>query len=201
VRVNVGSLFKAVDAVIAFRDAAKRFKDGSPRPPDTTQIASSQAQGLAGQIEARLTNVVVAALKEAFDRDHARLEMERAQLEEERRRAAAALHAELRRQAADRELGRLRLLAGAAMVGWIVSVAMAAGGLAGATPPARVVLVLGWLLLLAALGTAFMAQGQIDGPGPLSSESGGRVDSGVVGAMALWLLLAGLAATAVSALL
>jgi len=126
--------------------------------------------------------------------------MERAQLEEERRRAAAALHAELRRQAADRELGRLRLLAGAAMVGWIVSVAMAAGGLAGATPPARVVLVLGWLLLLAALGTAFMAQGQIDGPGPVSSESG-RVDSGVVGAMALWLLLAGLAATAVSALL
>jgi hypothetical protein len=201
VRVNVGSLFKAVDAVIAFRDAAKRFKDGSPRPPDTTQIASSQAQGLAGQIETRLTNVVVAALKEAFDRDHARLEMERGQLEEERRRAAAALHAELRRQAADRELGRLRLLAGAAMVGWIVSVAMAAGGLAGATPPARVVLVLGWLLLLAALGTAFMAQGQIDGPGPLSSESGGRVDSGVVGAMALWLLLAGLAATAVSALL
>lgn len=199
--MNVGSLFKAVDAVIAFRDAAKRFKDGSPRPPDTTQIASSQAQGLAGQIETRLTNVVVAALKEAFDRDHARLEMERAQLEEERRRAAAALHAELRRQAADRELGRLRLLAGAAMVGWIVSVAMAAGGLAGATPPARVVLVLGWLLLLAALGTAFMAQGQIDGPGPLSSESGGRVDSGVVGAMALWLLLAGLAATAVSALL
>ncbi len=199
--MNVGSLFKAVDAVIAFRDAAKRFKDGSPRPPDTTQIASSQAQGLAGQIETRLTNVVVAALKEAFDRDHARLEMERGQLEEERRRAAAALHAELRRQAADRELGRLRLLAGAAMVGWIVSVAMAAGGLAGATPPARVVLVLGWLLLLAALGTAFMAQGQIDGPGPLSSESGGRVDSGVVGAMALWLLLAGLAATAVSALL
>jgi hypothetical protein len=200
VRVNVGSFFKAVDAVIAFRDAAKRFKDGSPRPPDPTQIASSQAQGLAGQIETRLTNVVVAALKEAFDRDHARLEMERGQLEEERRRAAAALHAELRRQAADRELGRLRLLAGAAMVGWIVSVAMAAGGLAGATPPARVVLVLGWLLLLAALGTAFMAQGQIDGPGPVSSESG-RVDSGVVGAMALWLLLAGLAATAVSALL
>jgi hypothetical protein len=77
-------------------------------------------------------------------------------------------------------------------------VAMAAGGLAGATPPARVVLVLGWLLLLAALGTAFMAQGQIDSPA--SSESG-RVDSGVVGAMALWLLLAGLAATAVSALL
>ena len=53
--------------------------------------------------------MVVAALKEAFDRDHARLELERGQLEEERRRAAAALQAELRRQAIDRELGRLRL--------------------------------------------------------------------------------------------
>jgi hypothetical protein len=198
VHVNVGSLFKAVDAIIAFRAAAKRFKDGSPPPSDTLQVASSQAQGLAGQIETRLTNVVVAALKEAFDRDHARLEMERAQLEEEKRRATAALQAELRRQAADRELGRLRLLAGAAMVGWIVSVAMAAGGLAGATSPARVVLVLGWLLLLAALGAAFMAQGQIHGS---ASNESTRVDSGVVGAMALWLLLAGLAATAVSSLL
>ena len=104
------------------------------RPPEPPGFpATIQAQGLAGQIEARLTNVVVAALKEAFDRDHARLEMERAQLEEERRRAAAALQAELRRQAIDRELGRLRLLVGAAMVGWIASVAIVAGGLAGAS--------------------------------------------------------------------
>jgi len=67
--VNVASLFKAVDALMAFRDAAKRFKDGSPPPPETAQVpTSSQAQGLAGQIETRLTNVVVAALKEAFDR-------------------------------------------------------------------------------------------------------------------------------------
>ena len=79
--------------------------------------------------------MVVAALKEAFDRDHARLELERGQLEEERRRAAAALQAELRRQAIDRELGRLRLLAGAAMVGWIASVAIAGEWLAQQPPP------------------------------------------------------------------
>ena len=50
---------------------------------------SAAAQGLAGQIETRLTNVVVAALKEAFERDHARLELERAQMEEQRRRAVS----------------------------------------------------------------------------------------------------------------
>ena len=195
--MNVASLFKAVDALIAFRDAAKRFKGEPPPPPDLPQ-AMSQAQGLAGQIETRLTNVVVAALKEAFDRDHARLELERAQLDEERRRVAAALQAELRRQAADRELGRLRLLAGGAMVGWIVSVAIVAGGFAGPTAFARALLVLGWLLLLAALGAAFTAQGRIGSP---ASDEGQKVHSGAAGVAALWLLIAGLAATATSLLL
>ena len=37
-----------------------------------------------GQIEAGLTGVLVAALKEAFDRDSVRLEMERSQLDAER---------------------------------------------------------------------------------------------------------------------
>ena len=196
--MNVASLFKAVDALIAFRDAAKRFKGETPPPPEPPQPMSSAAQGLAGQIETRLTNVVVAALKEAFDRDHARLELERAQLEEERRRVAAALQAELRRQAADRELGRLRLLAGGAMVGWIVSVAIVAGGFTSATTPARTLLVIGWLLLLAALGAAFTAQGRIGAPASSDRDS---IKPGGAGLVALWLLIAGLAATASSLLL
>ena len=198
--MNVGSLFRAVDALIAFRDAARRFKGGNASPPPEPLgfPATAQAQGLAGQIEARLTNVVVAALKEAFDRDHARLELERGQLEEERRRAAAALQAELRRLAIDRELSRLRLLAGAAMVGWIASVAVLAGGLAGSTTVAKSVLAGGWLLLLGALGAAFMAQGKI---GASQAADFQKVDAGAAGVMALWLLIAGLAATAVSLLL
>jgi hypothetical protein len=196
--VNVASLFKAVDALIAFRDAAKRFRREPPPPLELPQAMSSQAQGIAGQIETRLTNVVVAALKEAFDRDHARLELERAQLEEERRRVAAALQAELRRQTADRELGRLRLLAGGAMVGWIVSVAIVAGGFASTTASARALLILGWLLLLAALAAAFTAQGRIGAP---ASDEGQKVDSGAAGIAALWLLITGLAATATSLLL
>jgi len=138
----------------------------------------------------------VAALKEAFDRDHARLELERAHLDEERRRAEAALQAELRRQAADRELGRLRLLAGAAMIGWMASVAILAAGFVSRGLPARIILALAWLLLLGALGTAFVAQGRVGVP-----QTGDSAASAEVGTASLWLLLAGLAATAVSLLL
>lgn len=202
--MNLAGLFRVVDALVAFRDVAKRFTNSSqtqPEPTETpasTQVsASTQAQGPGGQIEARLTNVVVAALKEAFDRDHARLELERAHLEEERRRAEAALQAELRRQAADRELARLRLLAGAAMVGWIASVATVAGGLASGTDAARGLLAFGWLLLLGALGAAFTAQGRVAAAPPGGSRGDYAAGFGVA---ALWLLIAGLAATAVSLL-
>jgi hypothetical protein len=199
--VNVAAIFKAIDAIIAFRDATRRFKEGSspPPPPEAAPAAaSSHAQGLSGQIEARLTNVVVAALKEAFDRDHARLELERAQMEEDRRRTAAALQAELRRQAMDREIGRLRLLVGGAMVGWIASVAILAGGLAGASVWSRVVLAIGWLLLLGTLGTGFTAQAKIGAVPP--GESRSSVSSGGWGIATLWLLITGLAATAISLL-
>src|SRR5213075_3493350 len=105
--MSFNNLFRAFDAVMAFRDAARKFTSPSTPPPlqspDAALAQAAGAQGL-GQIETRLTGVVVAALKEAFNRDHARLELERAQLEEQRRRAEEALRLELRRQAIDREL-------------------------------------------------------------------------------------------------
>src|SRR5262245_29104135 len=72
-----------------------------------------------GHLETRLTGVVMAALKEAFDRDARRLELEREQLERERIRAERLLKLELWRQAGEREIGRLRLVAGAAIGSWI----------------------------------------------------------------------------------
>ena len=199
--MNVGVLFKAVDAVMAVREAAKRFKGppSSPEQPSPVDAASAPAamQGLAGQIETRLTNVVVAALKEAFDRDHARLELERAQVDDQRRRAEAALRMELRRQAADRELARLRLVAGAAMVGWIASVMMLGAGFVGTTTTARICVAGGWALLLGALGAAFSGQRRI---GSILPDEGHAADAGSAGAVSLWLLLAGLAATAMSLL-
>jgi hypothetical protein len=195
--VNFTNLFRAYDALMAFRDAARRFKapsSPSSAPPVETGLSqTTAAQGLAGQIETRLTNVVVAALKEAFDRDHARLELERAQLEEERRRADAAMHLELRRQTVERELARLRLLAGTALFGWIASVGVMFLHPSGV--PSRVVLGLGWLLLLAALGSAFQAQGRVNALPPE------RNDPIATGALPLWLMIAGLAATAISLLL
>ena len=191
--MNLANLFRAFDAVVAFRDAARRLK-GPPESakPETSLSTTAAAQGLAGQIEARLTNVVVAALKEAFDRDHARLELERAQIEEQRRQAEEALRLELRRQTVDREIARLRLLAGTALVGWIASIAVLFVHQGGV--PSRVELGVGWLLLLGALGTAFNAQGRVN------AERGDRPERADAGALPLWLLMAGLAATAISLL-
>jgi len=191
--MNLANLFRAYDALIAFRDAARRLKDSSGASKSETSLSPTTAQGIAGQIESRLTNVVVAALKEAFDRDHARLELERAQIEEQRRRAEEALRLELRRQTVDREIGRLRLLAGTALVGWIASISVLF--VHQPSMPSRVVLGAGWLLLLGSLGAAFSAQGRVNADRIDKPE---RADAG---ALPLWLLIAGLAATAISLLL
>jgi hypothetical protein len=200
--VNFGNLIKAFDALMAFRDAARRLKIGEPPPPaaseQTALAQSAAAGGLGGQLETRLTNVVVAALKEAFDRDHARLELERAQLDDQRRRADEAMRLEMRRQAADRELGRLRLLAGIALVGWLASVLVLGTRLGDAPTIARVTLGAGWLLLLASLASAFTAQGRINAYVPDHSTP---VDAGPGGIAALWLLVSGLALTAISLLI
>ena len=199
--MNFASLFKVFDAAVAFADAAKGLK-ASPSASGTAMSPAPPAMpggrgGAGAQLEARLTNVVVAALKVAFDRDHARLELERAQLDAERSRAEAALQIELRRQTVERELARLRLLAGASMVGWMASVAMFATGVAGESRPARVVMAIGWMLLLGALGAAFTAQRAADAVAP----NGSRGSTSAVAGAALWLLLAGLAVTALSLLL
>src|SRR5262249_26426893 len=71
--MNFGNLIKAYDAFLAFRDVTRRFRE---KLPAETGLAPNQTpSGLAGQIEARLTNVVVAALKQAFTRVRARLEL------------------------------------------------------------------------------------------------------------------------------
>ena len=191
--MNFSTLVRAYDTFIALRDAMGRFKNPSAAPPETSISQTTAAQGLAGQIETRLTNVVVAALKEAFDRDHARLELERAQVEEERRRAEEAMRLEMRRQAIDRELARLRLLAGTALIGWIGSLIIPF--VHPSTIPSRVVLGAGWALLLAALAAAFDAQGKVNAQ---AGDRGARVESVV---LPMWLMIAGLGATAISLLL
>ena len=103
-----------VDTLIGITDIAVRRRAPAPEPEHELRL-DDRSGGPLGGLEARLAGVVVAALKEAFDRDTRRLELERAELEAERERAERALRLELRRQAGDREIGRLRLLAGIAV--------------------------------------------------------------------------------------
>jgi hypothetical protein len=192
------AIFRAFDAAMALRDAARRFRGEAPPPPDTGLSTTAQpGSAIVGQIENRLTNVVVAALKEAFDRDHARLELERQQLEEQRRRAEEAMRQELRRQALDRELARLRLIGGAALAGWIAAVAIVVVRLGAMSVLSRGLAAAGWLLLLGSLGAAFAAQGRV---GRGVADAGQPGDGGVGAMVALWMLIAGLAVSAIALL-
>lgn len=158
--------------------------------------------GTLRHLETRLAGVVVAALKEAFARDHERLDIERQRIEDERRRAEVAMRLELLRQAGDREIGRLRLLAGVATVS-LLGTLLLITRMAGASLSARVALGLGWVMLIAALGVAFRGQSRV-------ARSLGRADelarvdevtSPGAGAWAPWLIVAGLATIVLGVLL
>ena len=159
---------------------------------------ASESRGL-GPLESRLAGVVVAALKEAFDRDKARMDLERDTLEGERSRAERALAAELRRQAADRALAQLRLIAVFAGLVLLVSGVLAAwiGGMRLGV--AAALLTVGWTLAVAALGCVFAAWQQVTvwasqtDPPPAGTST--------LAAAAPWLLLGSLAAVAASLLL
>jgi len=191
-----------IDAVIGVTNFARTRRAGAVSEEQQLETAARTPGGL----EARMAGVVVAALKEAFDRDTRRLELERDQLHAERERAERALRLELRRQAADREIGRLRLLAGVAVAGWLVTLLLAIwpGSRIVATTGARVALGGGWLLLGAALAASFSAQARV--AAAVDSGAGSRtvaddpVTSGAAGAAALWLIVGGLTVIGLAAL-
>src|SRR5215213_1727498 len=98
-----------IDAALGLANFARGRR--APDPGDEQHQQQQQLESAArapGGLEARMAGVVVAALKEAFDRDSRRLELEREQAAGERERAERALRLELQRQAGDREIGRLR---------------------------------------------------------------------------------------------
>ena len=182
------------------------FARGRKLPAVTEEQQQLEAGArVPGALEARLAGVVVAALKEAFDRDSRRLELERDQLAAERLRAERALTLEVMRQAGDREIGRLRLLAGVAVAAWVGTLLFSAR-LIGAGAGARAALGGGWLLLLAAFAASFLAQSRVAASldSFTKSDDGGSGSSspasGAGGALALWLLVAGLALVCVAVL-
>ena len=174
------------------------------RPSEPDQEALAPGSRTLGHLETRLAGVMVAAVREAFDRDSRRLELEREQLEIERARADRAQRLELWRQAGEREIGRLRLVAGVAVVSWLGTLFFSTRILSGTGGGARVALGLGWALLLAALAAAFFAQtrvgtalDQIDHAMPRWDT----IESGPAGTVAPWLIVAGLAVIGVAVLI
>lgn len=195
---------RILDVVLGITDLARsRSSRGADRAegeaPDRELVPGSRALG---HLETRLAGVVVAALREAFDRDTRRLELEREQIEAERARAERALRLELMRQAADREIGRLRLVAGIAIASWIGTLFLAVR-LAGGPVGARVALGFGWALLLAAVATAFAGQSTVAAAmARAADDPTGRDPAGSIGAvLAPWLVVAGLAVVGVAALI
>jgi hypothetical protein len=185
-----------LDAAFGLANLARSRKELAPG-------SSSQAvdhRGLGG-LESRLAGVVVAALKEAFDRDTRRLELEREQLEAERQRAERALKLELLRQAADREIGRLRLICGVAAVSWIGTLVLAFA-MRGGTAVARVLVGGGFAFLLAAFAAAFAAQSAIEDQLRRAGEfpAGDVLTPTASGRAASWLVVAGLALVAIAVL-
>lgn len=184
---------RIIDGVLGATDIV-RWVRGQP-------AADTRVEG-ASRLETRLAGVVVSALKEAFDRDHQRLELERQRLEEERERAERLLRLEWLRQAGEREIGRLRVLAGVALAGWLGTLFLV-GRVTASGTVGRVMLGIAWLFLLTALGTAFSAQSRVAAElGRMDDRStASEVTRSLAGLIAPWLIVAGLATTAVTLLL
>jgi hypothetical protein len=194
--------FQILDAVIGLTDVARKVTRRSLTSGDEpSQLA--MAERVQGPLEVRLAGVVVAALKEAFDRDHQRQQMEREQMESERMRAERLLRLELTRQVGDREIGRLRLLAGVAVATWLGTLVFSTTLIGGAAA-GRIALGAGWLLLLAALATSLIGQSQVaDMMGRLEYPVGDQPppSSGKAGATATWLIVGGMAVIGAAVLL
>lgn len=189
---------RILDALIGVTDLARSRRIGRMSQAAEGELQQQQLEARGGGIETRLAGVVVAALKEAFERDTRRLDLERAQLEAERERAERTLRLELRRQSGEREIGRLRLLAGVAIASWIGTLFFATRLLSG-TIGARVSLGGGWLLLLIAFACAVSAQTRVGET--LDRSETAPLDSGVEGTLAVWLIVAGLALVGLSVLM
>lgn len=182
---------RVLDTVSNLAGFVGRARGGSSGALETAQTG--------GALEARLAGVVVAALKEAFDRDRVRMDMEREQVEAERKRAEQALNAELRRQAAERAHGELRLIAMMAIAAWMLSAALAVWlpGMRAGVP--RILLGCGWAFAFGALGAAF-AGGRAVSRWGAEATTAGQPPRHAAAAAAPWLLLAALALTGASLL-
>jgi hypothetical protein len=191
----LGTWLRALDLLVGVSDLARRV-----RKPDTAALEPTGAsRHHLGQMETRLAAAAVAAIKEAFDRDSARLQLERERAADDERRLAAAARAEASRQSGERRIAEHRMHAAIAVAAWIASVLFAATWRDDLGPASRVLLGAGWLLLLFALAACFTATSRLlawlddrpDGPPPAAAPGATSIR---------WLLVLGLACTGAAVL-
>jgi hypothetical protein len=192
--MGIGGWMRVLETVSSLAQAGARLR----RTVAGTDMQTTPGTGPLGALETRLAGVVVAALKEAFDRDRARMDLERETLEAERARAERALQAELRRQAADRALTQLKLIAVFAGCMLLTSGVLAAWLPAMRDGAASVSLGCGWAAGLGALGCVFAAWPRVSA---LATSPGAETRPPRALDIAPWLLLASLALTAASLLM
>jgi hypothetical protein len=197
--MGVGQWMRVLDTVSGLIQMTGRF-----RRPETDLEAPPASGGPLGQLETRLAGVVVAALKEAFDRDRARMDLERSQMEAERARAEEALRAELRRQASERALAQLRLIAVMAFALVMVSAALGVWMPGMQTLLPRMVMGAGWLAAIVALGCAFAGWQHVSAwtaiSGPVVAGAGPGNPHHPAASAAPWLLLGAMVLTGISLL-
>lgn len=191
---------RILDTVVGVGSSALSTRAKRSPAAEGDQPLATGGGGL-GQLETRLTGVVVAALKEAFDRDSRRLDLEHEQVNAERVRAERALRLEWLRQAADRELARLRLTAVMALASWIGTLIFSARLIAGG-PGVRVALGSAWVVLLAALALSFAGQaGVSDALARVDLDRDQAVPATLAGKLAPWFVVVGLGLTGVAVLM
>ena len=190
-----------VEAALGLTDVAMaRLSRRRGGATDNPQALAGSTPGAPATLETHLAGVVVSALKEVFERDNRRLDLEREQAEAARERADRALRLEVARQAGDREIGRLRLAAGIAAASWLVTLLLAIRLMGGGMAP-RLVLGAGAVCFVAALGCVFAGLSQVNrnlarpDAGPTTGDSIPAV------AFAAWLIVAGLGLVSVTVLL
>ena len=198
---------KILDLVMGLTDVARqvnRRPRAALRGEHGDREALAAAEGPpAAALETKLAGVMVAALKEVFERDNQRVQIERERLEADRTRAERLLRLDLARQAADRELARLRVITFAAAAAWLVTwIAVAWLGNQGLSGLALVLLGLGWVLLLGSLGSSMAAQSAVASRLTSSDVGSGlqAPDRDLAAVAAFWLLLTGLIVSSMAVL-
>jgi hypothetical protein len=184
---------RLLNAVIGVTDFAmsRRVENRLDQQDDRRLAIGSRTLGT---LETHLAGVVVAALKEAFDRDSRRLDFEREQVEADRQRAERALRLELVRQAGERELVRLRFVAAVAVISWLGTLFFFAR-FTTALPSVRIALAVGSVMLLGALAATLVGQSSIGQTISNTDLAGDSVRFSRAGALASWLIVIGLAVT------